>query len=109
MTKALSQRQRKVGETLRHILAEVLLRGDYPPVTVTQVVPSPDLRHARVYVFAPGDMGQALDALAAGARALQAAINRGARLKFTPRLTFVADTSFGEAERIEAILREIGE
>jgi len=53
------------------------------------------------------DAAQALDALQAEAHALQAAINRGVRMKFTPRLTFVADDTAGRAARIEAILREV--
>ncbi len=56
-----SQRQLRVGELLRHALAEILRRGevrdpdlDGVSVTVTQVKPSPDMRHATVYLRTPG-------------------------------------------------------
>ncbi len=52
-----SQRQLRVGEMLRHALATILTRGDIRDddlagvsVTVTQVKPSPDMRHATVFV-----------------------------------------------------------
>jgi len=109
-----SQRQLRVGEALRHALAEVLARNeirdpdlDGVSVTVTQVKPSPDMRYATVYCEPLG--GQ-------NARAIVAALNRhkgflrgemGHRLtmKFTPDLRFVEDESFAEAQKIETILK----
>ena len=75
-------------------------------VTVTQVKPSPDMRHATVFVEPLGG---------ANAQTIIAALNRHRSflrgqlghvitLKFTPELRFVEDTSFAEAERIERIL-----
>jgi len=109
-----SQRQLRVGEALRHALAEVLSRNEIRDpdlegvsVTVTQVKPSPDMRYATVYCEPLG--GQ-------NARAIVAALNRhkgflrgemGHRLtmKFTPELRFVEDESFAEAQKIETILK----
>jgi ribosome-binding factor A len=113
-----SQRQRRVGEQLRHILAETLARGHFDSeilvneshnVTVSEVRPSPDLKQARAYVMALGGvhMPEILAALNEEARAFQSDINRKANLKFTPRVTFVEDESFAEAGRIEEILREL--
>ena len=109
-----SQRQLRVGEALRHAIAEVLYRNEIRDpdlegvsVTVTQVKPSPDMRHATVYCEPLG--GQ-------NAKEIVAALNRhkgflrgemGHRLtmKFTPELRFVEDESFAEALKIESILR----
>lgn len=107
MPKVLSQRQMKVGEHMRHILAQAVIRGDFPHLTITQVEPSPDLRYARVYILAPHKEKEALSALTAAVRDLQAAINKGSHLKFTPRLSFFIDSTFGAAQRIEDILQEI--
>jgi len=108
-----SQRQLRVGEVLRHALAEILRETDIRDsdlmgvsVTVTQVKPSPDMRHATVFVEPLGG---------ANAQTIIAALNRHRSflrgqlghvitLKFTPELRFVEDTSFAEAERIERIL-----
>jgi len=99
---------------LRHALSEILRRGEIRDpdltgvsVTVTQVKPSPDMRHATVFVEPLGGKN---------ARAVVSALNkhkgflRGEMghmiaLKFTPDLRFVEDTSFAEAEKIEGILK----
>jgi ribosome-binding factor A len=109
-----SQRQLRVGEALRHALAEVLYRNEIQDpdlagvsVTITQVKPSPDMRYCTVYCEPLG--GQ-------NAPVIIAALNRhkgflrgemGHRLtmKFTPELRFVEDESFAEALKIETILR----
>jgi ribosome-binding factor A len=109
-----SQRQLRVGEALRHALAEVLRENeirdsdlDGVSVTVTQVKPSPDMRYATVYCEPLGGKN---------AKAIVAALNRhkgflrgemGHRItmKFTPELRFVEDESFAEAEKIETILK----
>jgi ribosome-binding factor A len=109
-----SQRQLRVGEALRHALAEILNRNeirdpdlDGVSVTVTQVKPSPDMRYATVYCEPLG--GQ-------NAKEIVAALNRhkgflrgemGHRItmKFTPELRFVEDESFAEALKIDTILR----
>jgi ribosome-binding factor A len=109
-----SQRQLRVGEMLRHALATILMRGDIRdddlagvPVTVTQVKPSPDMRHATAFVEPLGGKN---------AKAVVAALNRHKsylrgemghmiELKFTPELRFVEDESFAEAQKIEALLK----
>lgn len=109
-----SQRQLRVGEALRHALAEVLRENeirdpdlDGVSVTVTQVKPSPDMRYATVYCEPLG--GQ-------NAKEIVAALNRHKgflrgemghliTMKFTPELRFVEDESFAEAQKIETILK----
>jgi ribosome-binding factor A len=109
-----SQRQLRVGEMLRHALAEVLRENeirdselDGVSVTITQVKPSPDMRYATVFCEPLGGKN---------AKAIVAALNRhkgflrgemGHRIamKFTPDLRFVEDESFAEAQKIETILK----
>ncbi len=112
-----SQRQLRVGEQIRHILAESLRRGsfygealqDISRLSVTEVRCSPDLKNATAYVVAlGGELSQeTLDTLNAAAPQLQKEINRHSNLKFTPRLRFKIDNSFENASRIEGLLRDI--
>lgn len=109
------QRQLRVGEQLRHALAEVLGRGDLrdpdlsgAPVTVTEVRISPDLRNATAFVvpLGGGDATAVLAGLRRAAPYLRTQVARLVRLKFAPQLTFRADTSFDYASRIDALLQE---
>ncbi len=113
-----SQRQLRVGEQIRHILSETLQRGHFNDallmdrsnnIIVSEVRPSPDLKHARAYVMSLNgeDLGELLDALNENAHVFQKDIGRSANLKFTPRVKFVTDTSFDEAQHIENILRDV--
>lgn len=108
-----SQRQLRVGEVLRHALSDILRETDIRdpelfgvPVTVTEVKPSPDMRHATVFVEPLG--GQHADTIIAALNRhrgfLRGELGHAITLKFTPELRFVEDTSFAEAERIERIL-----
>ena len=108
-----SQRQLRVGEMLRHALSDILReRGIRDPdlegvsVTVTQVKPSPDMRHATVFVEPLG--GKNADAIVEALNRhrgyLRGELGHTIELKFTPELRFVEDTSFAEAQRIERIL-----
>jgi ribosome-binding factor A len=109
------QRQLRVGEGLRHVLAELLMRGGVrepllteASLTVTEVRTSRDLRHATVFVTRlGGELGD--DLLAALARAapyLRGEAGRRLHLKYAPELVFRPDTSFAEAARIEALLEK---
>ena len=113
----ISQRQLRVGEQIRHIIAETLSRGhfhhealmDAGAITVTEVRVSPDLKHATAYVMSLGglNMEEILPALNESAHIFQKEVARGARTKFTPRIRFTTDNSFDEAQRIEDLLRDI--
>ncbi len=112
-----TQRQLRVGEQLRHCIAETLQRGhfhdeallDAGKVTVSEVRVSPDLKQAKAYVMALGGFGmeEILPALNEAAPYFQQEINRKTNLKFTPRLKFVRDESFDEASRIETIIKNL--
>lgn len=109
-----SQRQLRVGEMLRHALSEILWRGevrdpdlDGVSVTITQVKPSPDMRHATVFCEPLGGKNAAkvVAALNRHRSFVRGLMGRKIELKFTPDLRFVEDTSFAEAEKIETLLK----
>jgi ribosome-binding factor A len=109
-----SQRQLRVGEALRHALAEVLRRNeirdpdlDGVSVTITQVKPSADMRYATVYCEPLGGKNAAaiVAALNRHKGFLRGEMGRMITTKFTPDLRFVEDQSFAEAEKIETILK----
>jgi len=104
----------RVGEAVRHALAEAFLRGDVhdvgggvPRVTVTEVRMSPDLGHATVFVvpFAGGDAAALLVQLRGLAPQLRTLIARQVALRRVPELAFRLDTAFDHAERMDALLR----
>jgi ribosome-binding factor A len=108
-----SQRQLRVGEALRHVLAELLMRDGGRTadlagnaLTVSEVRISPDLRHAEVFVTELGGelAPERLEALRRAAPLLRGEAGRRLRLKYAPELAFRADRSFAEAARIEALL-----
>src|SRR5579862_5234598 len=109
-----SQRQLRVGELIRHELADMLSRGDiHDPViqahmiTVPEVRMSPDLRLATIYIMPLGGRGEG-DVLAAfdrHKRYVRGEIARRVNLKFAPEIRFRIDERFDEAERIEKLLR----
>jgi ribosome-binding factor A len=109
-----SQRQLRVGEVVRHTVAELLSRGEvHNPVieahivTVPEVRMSPDLRMATIYVMPLGgkDEQKVVDALEQHKRYLRGEIARRVNLKFAPDIRFRLDERFDEAERIEKLLR----
>ncbi|RAU21920.1 ribosome-binding factor A [Paramagnetospirillum kuznetsovii] len=112
--KAPTQRQLRVGEELRHAIANVIERGEFRdpdlqgrPITVTEVRVSPDLRNATVFVvpLGGGDSTPILAGLKRAKSFLRHEISRSVQLRAVPDLAFQPDTSFDEASRIEDILR----
>lgn len=115
-----SQRQRRVGEQLRHVVAETLQRGHFDSavlldhaagVSVSEVRISPDLKNATAYIVTLGGQKtpEILEALNESAFYFQKEIGRKLGLKFTPRLRFMSDYSFDEAQKIEKILSSLPE
>ena len=109
-----SQRQLRVGELIRHELADMFSRGDvHDPVierhmiTVPEVRMSADLRLATIYIMPLGgrDAQGVLAALDRNKRYLRGEIARRVNLKFAPEIRFRIDERFDEAERIEKLLR----
>jgi len=109
-----SQRQLRVGEMLRHALAQILARSDIRDpdldgvsVTITQVKPSPDMRYATVYCvpLGGGDIAPIIAALNRHKGFMRGEMGHMISIKFTPDLRFVEDQSFAEAEKIENLLK----
>ena len=109
-----SQRQLRVGETVRHAIADILVSGSmHDPdlkghiVTVPEVRMSPDLKLATIYVMPLGgrDTDVVIAALERNKKFLRGEIARRVNLKFAPDVRFRADERFDEAERIEKLLR----
>ena len=108
-----TQRQLRVGEQVRHVLAELLMRGDvHDPVlanaslTVTEVRMSRDLRRATVFLteFGGGLRAETQAALERTAPFLRGEIARRMHLKYAPDLLFRLDSSFEEAARVDRLL-----
>lgn len=112
-----TQRQLRVGEQLRHIMAQTLLRGhfhseallDAGKITVTEVRVTPDLKQATAYVMALGgeNMDAILPALNDAAPVFQKDFNTHLQMKFTPKLRFKMDDSFENAQRLDSILSNL--
>jgi ribosome-binding factor A len=109
-----SQRSLRVGELVRHALADMLSRGEiHDPVienhliTVPEVRMSPDMRLATIYVMPLGgkDAEPVLEALERNKKYLRGELSHRVNLKFAPDLRFRIDERFEEAERIEKLLR----
>ncbi|HQS98427.1 MAG: ribosome-binding factor A [Novosphingobium sp. 17-62-19] len=110
-----SVRLLKVGEQVRHILSELLMRQEAHDdvlsahtVSVTEVRMSADLRHASAFIKAllGEDEELVLKALRTNTAFFQREVAQRLRLKYAPKLKFVPDESFDAANRIESLLRD---
>jgi ribosome-binding factor A len=113
--KAPSQRMLRMGELVRHALAEIFSRGDvHDPVlethviTIPEVSMTPDLRHATAYVMPLGgkDTRAVLDALNRNKKYMRGVVAKKLQAKFTPDLHFRIDERFDRAEKIDKLLRQ---
>jgi ribosome-binding factor A len=109
-----SVRLLRVGEQMRHILSEVLLRGEIHDeilaahsVSVNEVRMSPDLRHATVFVRSLGGVENdaVIAALRRHSRVLQSEVARRMSMKYAATMKFLADESFAESSKIDELLR----
>ena len=109
-----SQRQLRVGELVRHALADVFARGDAGPdfegviVSIAEVRMSPDMKHATVLVapLAATNADSLVDKLNRNARMLRGRITPALRqMRSMPDLKFRLDTRFADDARIDALLR----
>jgi len=109
-----SQRQLRVGEQVRHAIADILAQGSVHDadleghiITVPEVRMSPDLKLATIYVMPLGgrDTELVITALDRNKKFLRGEVARRVNLKFAPDIRFRVDERFDEAERIEKLLR----
>ena len=110
-----SVRLLRVGEQVRHVLSEVLARGDVHDevlathtVSVTEVRMSPDLRHATVFVkpLLGADEGEVMKALKRNVRYLKGEVARRVNTKYAAELKFISDESFNEGSHVDRMLRD---
>lgn len=110
-----SVRVLRVGEQVRHILSEILMRGDVHDdvlashvVSVTEVRMSPDLRHATAFIkpLLGKDEEAVLKALRTNTAYLQREVAKRLKLKYAAKIKFIADESFDEGSHIAKLLRD---
>ncbi|WP_423606089.1 30S ribosome-binding factor RbfA [Sphingomonas sp. MS122] len=110
-----SVRLLRVGEQVRHVLSDILARGEVHDevlashmVSVTEVRMSPDLRHATVFVkpLLGKDEEAVLKALRTNTAYLQREVAHRVKMKYAARLKFLADESFDEGSHIDKLLRD---
>ncbi len=110
-----SQRQLRVGELIRRVLADALMRGEHHEpslegvsVTVGEVRLSPDLKVATVHVMPLGgqDTERVLEGLERAKGELRRRVNREVRLKYSPELRFRLDETFDKMDETRRILAE---
>lgn len=108
-----SQRQLRVGEEIRHVMARILAEGEVrdpdvagASITVTEARPSPDLRAVTLFVMplGGGDIDKVVAGLNRAAAYLRGRLGKEVDLRFTPSLRFMADRSFDQADRVAALL-----
>lgn len=108
-----SVRLLKVGEQVRHVLSEILTRQQVHDdtltghtVSVTEVRMTPDLRQATAYVkpLLGQDEEAVLKALRTHTAYFQREVAQRLKLRFAAKIRFLADESFDEASRIDALL-----
>lgn len=110
-----SVRLLKVGEQVRHVLSELLMRQEVHDdvltthaVSITEVRMSPDLRHAAVYAkpLLGTDEEAVLKALRTHTAYFQKEVAARLKLKYAAKIRFQPDESFDEASRIDALLAD---
>ncbi len=108
-----TQRQLRVAEEVRHVLAQLFLRHDFRDpdlsdvqITVTEVRISPDLKHATAFVTRLGrtDIGAKLPALKRAAPFFRAQIAHAMRLRMAPDISFQPDTALDYAMQINQLM-----
>lgn len=113
-TETRSVRVLRVGEQVRHVLSDILIRGDVRDetlashsISITEVRMSPDLRHATVYVkpLLGANEDEVLTALKRHVRYLRGEVSKRISTKYAAALKFVADESFDEGGHIDSLLR----
>jgi ribosome-binding factor A len=108
-----SQRMLRIGELIRHKLAEMLSRGEIHDdvlashvITIPEVRLSPDLKLATVYVMPLGgnDVKPVINALTRNRKYIRTEIAHTLNLRYAPDLRFREDETFEEATRIDRLL-----
>lgn len=106
------RRAERVGEAVREVIAEMLVREIKDPrigmVTLTTVELTDDLKHAKVYFSCVGDQGlreRSLEGLRSAAGFIRVQVARRLKLRYSPELIFQFDPSLETADRLAALLK----
>lgn len=115
MGEKLSNRQLRVGQEVRRVLAEAIEKGAARSpeisdafITITNVVMSPDLKYATIYLTTLNgkNLGTVLEQLSADKWIFKRLVADKLQLRYTPELNFRADDTFAEAERINKLMHD---
>ena len=110
-----SQRQQRVAEEIRHVLANIIQRGELKDpqlmdlsVTVSEVRVSPDLKNATAFIapLGGGSSEELATAMNRAAPFIRMRLGKELSLKYLPKVIFEADKSFDYAQKIESILAQ---
>jgi ribosome-binding factor A len=112
----MSVRTQKVGSLVKEELGVLFQRNfdisEYGFLTVTDVVMSPDLRVAKVYISVYGDAERkkkSFTMLEAHKPSIRSMLGRSIRLRYTPEIIFYLDETVDKAMKLENIFRKIHE
>ena len=115
MAQELSQRQLRVGQEVRRVIAEAIEQGEVRSpelssafITITQVIMSPDLKYATIYLTTLNgkNLGVILEQVTADKWLFKKLVADKLKLRWTPELNFRADDTFDEAERINKLMND---
>jgi len=115
MAQELSQRQLRVGQEIQKVVATAIEQGDVRSseisdafITITQVIMSPDLKYATIYLTTLNgkNLGTVLEQLDADKWLFKKLIAAKLKLRYTPEINFRADDTFDEVERINKLMHD---
>ncbi len=115
MAQELSQRQLRVGQEIRKVIAEAIERGDVRSpeiaeafITITQVIMSPDLKYATVYLMTLNgkNLGVVLEQMQAEKWLFKKLVAAKLKLRFTPEINFRVDDTYEEVERVNKLMND---
>jgi len=110
-----TQRQLRVGEEIRHALVQIMAEGSFRDpalqdvsITVSEVRPGPDLKTAKAFVYPLGGRSaeEVVDGLNRASAYVRGRLGKMIHLKFTPKITFLADQSFDTASAVNDMLQD---
>lgn len=115
MAEKLSNRQLRVGQEVRRVIAEAIEQGNVRSpeianafITITQVIMSPDLKYATVYLMTLNgkNLGLIIEQLTAEKWLFKKLVADKLKLRYTPEINFRVDDTFAEAEKINRLMHD---
>ncbi len=115
MAQELSQRQLRVGQEVRKVIAEAIEQGDVRSpeiqeafITITQVIMSPDLKYATVYLTTLNgkNLGIVLEQMQAEKWQFKKLVASKLKLRYTPEINFRVDDTYDEVERVNRLMSD---